>query len=141
MIHFKEEEFKGWLNQYSVELLVKLDFLREILDESITLSNSSFAYGRHGGESYSQHNIDRWEEVRAVDGYIPEGVSYKEFYEAARAAQFRGIGLYKGWPSGRRGFHVDVRQDRTPEVPALWAARWSNGKNIYDLNFHELINN
>lgn len=140
MIHFKEEEFRGWYDKYSTELLVKLDFLREILDEAIILSDDPGAYGRHGQDSYSQHNIDRWGEVRAVDGYIPEGVTYKEFYDACRLARFRGVGFYKGWPSGRAGFHVDTRQDRTPDHPAFWAARWSNGKNIYDLNVHELIN-
>lgn len=134
MIHFKEHEFKGSFDLLSDELKIKLDFLRELCECEIKLSNSSGGFARRMGESWSQHNVTRWGELRAVDGYIPDDMTYAEFYDQCRAAQFTGIGLYHGWPSGERGFHVDVRDGREPVAPARWGAEWideGEGKNRY----------
>jgi len=136
--HFVESEFHGWFDSLSKELKVKLDFLREIIDCPLELSNIPGGIGRIDS-SNSQHNSSKWGEVRAVDGYIPEEMLFVDFYDACIAAQFTGIGFYTNWPSGRRGFHVDVRQDRTPEDPATWAARWVNDKNVYDVSIRELM--
>jgi len=121
MFYFDADEFHGWYPKMSKKLLIKLDFLRDFLGAAVALSNIPGGIGRNAKGSYSQHNVDRWGEVRAVDGYIPEHISYAQFYEVAKRAGFTGIGLYTGWPSGRRGFHVDVRDDRNTDYPATWA--------------------
>lgn len=142
MEYFGKEEFHGFYDKLSTSLKIRLDFLRLIIDECVYLSNIPGGIGRTTGNS--QHNYEWLGEIRAVDGYIPDDVSFKEFYDAAIKAGFSGIGFYTGWASGRRGFHLDVREDRSSDDPALWASRWvtdsnGNGKNVYDVNFFELI--
>jgi len=138
MEHFNKKEFHGWYDKLYPELRIKLDFLREILGCEVHLSNSPKGIGREDTTN-SQHNISKWGHVMAVDGYIPDEVTYLEFYEACRDSRFTGIGFYSGWPSGRRGFHVDVRQDRTPDTPATWAKRERKDGTQVNVNFSELV--
>jgi hypothetical protein len=127
MKHFTPTEFQGWFYKLSPVLKAKLDALREELGAPVHLSKAEGSIGRRLGlDSLTQHNFDRWGEVRAVDGYLPEGVTYLEFYNVAKEVGFTGIGLYDGW-SGGRGFHVDVREDRDEGSPAIWG-----GTYIYD---------
>lgn len=142
MEHFTEEEFLGCYADLHSALKVRLDFLRLTLGVPITLSNDPAGFSRHlGFTALSHHNVDKYIYLQAVDGYIPDTVSFREFYEAAQTAGFTGIGFYTGWPSGRRGFHVDIREDATPANPATWGARWDdvNEKNVYDVNIFDLI--
>jgi len=130
MIHFKPEEFQGFYNKMDPELLIKLDFLREIIGQPIQLSTAKGAIWRISDTDKSQHNLKAWGNVRAVDGYIPEGISYLEFFNYCKQAQFTGIGLYKGWAGGP-GFHVDVRKDRDHNNPATWSSSYINVKSWY----------
>lgn len=137
MEYFTTDEFQGWYHDLDKDLRVRLDFLRLYLDEPIRLSKHRDAIGRKAGDAKTWHNIERHGKVYAVDGFIPDGVSYLEFYEAAKYCGFTGIGLYNGW-SGGRGFHVDTRTDRTPDNPAIWGGIYRNNKTDY-LNIWEVI--
>jgi len=69
LYYFKEDEFiRGdinWYSRISPSLLVKLDVLRHIWGSPIIISPSPQAIGRYEGTS--QHNINKWGEVRAVE--------------------------------------------------------------------------
>jgi hypothetical protein len=121
VLYFTEKEFQGWFSQMNGNLLVRLDILRHTAGLPIYLSKANGAIGRAAGPlDLSQHNVDVWKEVRAVDGYIPHDISYLEFFDLAKSAGFTGIGLYSGW-SGGRGFHVDVRESEDGRI-ATWSA-------------------
>lgn len=140
MRRLNKEDFHGFYCDMSPKLLYFLILLSDELGVDLKFSNIPAGVGRRlGGGNTSQHNLDKWGEVRAIDGYIPEGVSYQEFYETAKKVGFTGIGLYTGW-SGGRGFHVDVRGDRTEGRPATWGAIYNRktGKTEYT-NIWELI--
>ena len=122
------------------ELLTMLDLLRSELDTPVNLLESTEGFARKlGSGNKSQHNVDLWLYCNAVDGYIPDSITYREFYEAAREVGFTGIGLYKGW--SHRGFHVDVRPDRDRHAPATWAGFYNarSRKTTYK-SIRELIN-
>lgn len=119
MKYFKENEFHGWLPHLDEQLKFRLDVLRELLGCPLNLSSSPKGIGRRDGDSQSWHNIDFHGKVYAVDGYIPDKVSYSTFYRKAVQAGFTGIGLYSGW--SKRGFHVDTRTDRNGKPAATWS--------------------
>lgn len=107
--YFNKAEFHGFYEKMSPKILPKLDQFRAALGCPVRLSNIPAGIGRYlGKNNNSQHNFDKWGEIRAVDGYIPPGISYLKVYKAAEKAGFMGIGLYSGW-SGGPGFHLDVR--------------------------------
>lgn len=140
MKHFTPKEFNGWFDKLSPELKIRLDVLRGVLGVPIILSKSDAAMGRHlGKDNLSQHNVDKWGEVRAVDGYVPDDVNIKDFYDTCVSVGFTGIGLYKGW-SHKYGFHVDVREDRKPKMPATWGGIYSaeTGKTTY-VGIHQIL--
>jgi hypothetical protein len=85
------------------------------------ISPAPGAIGRQAGAATTQHNSDRWGEVRAVDLMV-EGVKLADAVAMARGlGLFSGIGAYPDWrPSP--GLHVDVRADRVATDPALWGA-------------------
>lgn len=121
---FHPSEFQGWFDRMSPRLLVLLDSLRFQWDRPIRISGAEGAVGRRlGDSSLSQHNAERWGEVRAVD-VLPQGVedvfSLQDLYQFAISVGFTGIGLYK-WASGY-GLHLDVRIDAEPGEPAVWGA-------------------
>ena len=119
MKHFKPEEFQGFYHDLSVVLCEKIDLTRERWGKPIHVSKAPGAVGRHLGiYDTSQHNIDRWHEVRALD-VMPEGLesAYEvgQFFELAKEIGFTGIGFYPNWKP-LPGFHLDVR----PGKLATW---------------------
>lgn len=119
--YFEDDEFQGWAPQMAAELKVKTDLFRHLWGAPVRVSPAAGAVGRHGGGA-SQHNIDRWGEVLAVD-LLPSGIRTREdahrAIETARQCGFRGIGFYPHWnPSP--GLHVDTRRGRKMADPALW---------------------
>ena len=129
MRHFAKKEFQGFYDRMDWSLLVKLDALRELLGVPIHISKNPKAIGRDDDVD-SWHNFKLKGKVFAVDGYIPESITYTEFYSACREVGFTGIGLYTGW-SGGRGFHLDTRTDRTASNPAKWSGTYKDGVNSY----------
>lgn len=120
--YFHPDEFGEWLPFMSVRLLVMLDVLRHMWGQPIRVSPAKGALGRRLGERASQHNVDRWKEVRAID-VMPQGIDSEDqahvFYMLALDIGFTGVGFYPDWrPSP--GFHLDVREDRKPGDAATW---------------------
>ncbi len=123
LAHFKPAEFREWWPHMSPDLLKKLDRFRELWGAPITVSPVNGALGRHlGPHDDSQHNIDKWGEVRAIDVF-PYGLNAENAEYAKKLAQqagFSGIGIYSDTrPSWM--MHLDVRPDRTASRPATWA--------------------
>lgn len=115
-----------WLPLMSPRLLVLIDTFRLCYGAPCAISPHPRALGRRDGsgpdDSFSQHNIDRWSEVRAVD-LIPRGMSTRtkaeEAHRLAAYLGFTGIGIYPDWQPAP-GIHLDVRVDEAPRSPALW---------------------
>lgn len=115
--YFKSDEFGGWYEKMSPDLLLKLDEFRHQWGFPVEVSKHPDAVGREDSESASQHNILRWGEVRAVDvfpknsvgGYINSAVERKRAYNIAKRVGFTGIGLYTDTIQGDM-VHLDVRQ-------------------------------
>lgn len=131
--YFSPGEFGGWFEQMAPELLRKLDRFREQWGGRVVVSPVAGGVGRHLGEGdQSQHNVDQWGEVRAVDffpqvrdlagrwRYINSAAEIRRAYEVARAVGFTGIGVYTDTAPGYM-VHGDVRPDREPGDPATWA--------------------
>ena len=69
--HFSQEEFREWSDDMSARLVTMLDVLRFKLGSPIEISASEYALGRNLGRGkMSEHNIDEWGEVLAVDCFI-----------------------------------------------------------------------
>lgn len=146
--YFSATEFGPYWPLMSRELLEKLDEFRARLGYPVAISPAAGAIGRpilkadgSQGESESsaeksQHNYLLHGEIRAVDVMPspPGGANAAErqhWLTVARAVGFTGIGLYPDWRP-RAGLHLDVRKDRTPSNPALWAGvRNDAGKQVY----------
>lgn len=123
--YFRPEEFRTWLDHMSPRLLVLLDLFRYKWGHAVQISPHHLALGRRMGESNtSQHNVDRWGEVRAAD-VMPYGINTaKDMGDAvitARDCGFTGIGIYPHWKP-RSGLHLDVRESSEMGYPATWAA-------------------
>ena len=118
--NFQPSEFREWAGLMSRDLLVRLDRFRDYLGVAVIVSPDPGAIGRRlGPDDTSQHNVDRYGEVRAVDVVFGADVTGQQIYDAARRAGFTGIGIYPdAW---RIRAHLDVRQDRTAANPATWA--------------------
>jgi hypothetical protein len=139
--HFARSEFTrrswpdtgaavDWWPRMQTALLLKLDEYREQLDAPVIISPAAGALGRNlGASADSQHNIDRWGEVRAVDVF-PQVSDMRAAYDLAFKLGFTGIGVYPDWQP-RWGLHLDMRTDRQPSSPALWSARTIDGKQVY----------
>ena len=96
--HFSAEEFREWSDDMSARLVTMLDVLRFRLGSAIEISASEYALGRNlGVGKMSEHNIDEWGEVLAVDCFIG-GVYNRAQVEAvvyeATGIGFTGIGVY-----------------------------------------------
>lgn len=130
MRYFKPAEFGRWWPDMSPELLEKLDEFRHQWGGPVVISPAEGGIGRNlGHNSRSQHNIDLWGEVRAVDVFpqVPDGAGGYRYmdsradreraYRVARAAGFTGIGLYTDTRPGNM-VHLDVR-------PKTSVATWS----------------
>lgn len=123
MKYFKPREFGIWWPFMNKDLLTKLDLFREKWGKPVRISTHPDAIGRHGGsDSQSQHNVDLWGTVNAVDVF-PEGMNTESArhraYLIARSVGFTGIGIYTDTvPSNM--MHLDVRS-RVEAEPATWA--------------------
>lgn len=116
-----------WLPLMSQEVLTRLDSLRSLLNAPIMISPVRGALGRYLGASFSDHNVEKWGEVRAADIFPTidqTSDSAKQFLELCKEAGFSAIGCYPHWRNGHGnqqvGFHVGWRPERTPQDPALW---------------------
>lgn len=123
--YFTPSEFGAWYPLMNNELLRRLDLFRKILGSAVYISPVNGALGRHGGnDDHSQHNVDLWGTVNAIDvfptidgEYITTQEQRNIVYLAALEAGFTGIGLYTDTAPANM-LHVDVRN--TSEV-ALWS--------------------
>lgn len=132
--YFEDDEFRGQKGKLSPELLAKLDEFRARLGYPVRISPADGAMARRQGEdSTSQHNLDRWGEVRAIDvmptpldgAGNPRAMTKAEAEEAKRVAEavgFTGIGVYPGW-APFPGLHLDVRPYSMTgaTLPDTWA--------------------
>jgi hypothetical protein len=135
--YFHPDEFvshgRDWLPDISPSLLVRLDILRHQWGRRITVSPAFGAIGRVAAGSNSQHNIEKWGEVRAID-IMPAGIATMgnahDFYLLCLDLGFTGIGFYPHWKPNP-GFHLDVRQDRKPGDPATWGGVAGESGQVY----------
>lgn len=126
--YFEPSEFNGWLDKICPTLLVRLDILRFQLDRPVIISPNPQAVGRHSGAlSKSEHNIDYWGKVLAVDCFVAGVYSrdqVEHVVEVATRLGFTGIGVYPKWinPAGiyQPGFHFGTRPTRKMGDPATW---------------------
>ncbi len=133
MKYFKPAEFQGWYEQCNLKLLDTLDKFRELWGAPVMISPASGAVGRRLGDAAtSQHNIDHWGCVNAVD-VMPKGMMTRADMERAiklaQEAGFTGIGVYPFWHPFP-GLHLDVREG-APGVVAHWAGVPKGGKQVY----------
>jgi len=130
--HFRPHEFRGWFHAMSPTLLERLDHWRHMLDAPVLVSPAAGALGRHlGKDNSSQHNVDVWGEVRAIDLMPQLPVEEMErAFDLAIDAGFTGVGLYPDW-CPQWGMHLDVRKDRRIDDPALWSGLRINGRQVY----------
>ena len=126
--HFSAEEFRAWADDMSPRLVTMLDILRFRLGSPIAVSGSEYALGRNLGRGkMSEHNIDEWGEVLAVDCFIG-GVYNRIQAEAvaheAEAIGFTGIGVYSDTRNNQGQeqvmFHLGVRPNEDMGNPATW---------------------
>ena len=126
---FSESEFRGWFGDMSPVLLSKLDDFAQYWGGPVIISPHPDALGRHDGpEGLSQHNVDKWGEVRAVDvfpkhpngNYVDDLAGRQKMLAVAKRAGFTGIGIYTDTQPGNM-IHLDVRDDRTVLNRAMWS--------------------
>lgn len=129
---FEPSEFQGWWDQLNPELLDKLNRFRELWGMPVVVSSDPHAVGRHNGRGdVSQHNVDQWGEVRAVDvfptvetrngrAWVKTIAQRERAFRLATEAGFTGIGIYTDTAPGNM-LHLDVRQDRAEGDPATWS--------------------
>jgi len=129
--HFDPNEFGKWGPWMSERLLEALDEFRHALMAPVMISPADGSLGRFAGDSGSQHNIDKWDEVRAADVMAPRTDVLRAYEVARELGMFSGIGLYPHWRP-YPGLHLDVRESATPEGPALWGAIKNEcGRQVY----------
>ena len=126
--HFSAEEFRDWADDMSPRLVTMLDILRFRLGSPIAVSGSEYALGRNLGRGkMSEHNIDEWGEVLAVDCFI--GGVYNRIQAEAVAHEaeqigFTGIGVYSDTRNNQGQeqvmFHLGVRPNEDMGSPATW---------------------
>ena len=126
--YFTQEEFREWSDDMSARLVTMLDVLRFKLGSPIEISLSEYALGRELGRGkMSEHNVDEWGEVLAVDCFI-SGIYNRAQAEAvvyeATSIGFTGIGVYSDTHnnSGEEQvmFHLGVRPNELMGSPATW---------------------
>lgn len=134
--NFTPQEFREWWPMMSPRLLTMLDVLRFRLSRGITISPHPRSLGRRlGPDSHSEHNVDHWGEVLAVDCFIDNVTTEaqaRQIVERATKLGFTGIGVYPEWTNSRGeqqvGFHLGVRPNRDMGNPASWG--WLGGKMV-----------
>ena len=126
--HFTQEEFREWSEDMSPRLVTMLDVLRFRLGSAIAVSASDYALGRElGVGKMSEHNVDEWDEVLAVDCFISGIYNRAQAEEVAREAKaigFTGIGVYSdthnNYGEEQVMFHFGVRPNELMGAPATW---------------------
>jgi hypothetical protein len=130
--HFRASEFGIWWPLMDDDLLKKLDAFRERWGYPVEVSKADGSLGRHGGESHSQHNVDRFGKVKAVDFFpkVPDGRGGYRYmqtvaerdraYRIARQVGFTGIGVYTDTQPGDM-MHGDVREPKASGYVATWS--------------------
>ena len=126
--HFSQEEFREWSDDMSPRLVTMLDVLRFKLGSPIEISESEYALGRNLGRGkMSEHNVDEWGEVLAVDCFISGVYSRQQAEAVAHEAEqigFTGIGVYSDTHNNRGEeqvmFHLGVRPNEDMGSPATW---------------------
>lgn len=126
--YFRQEEFREWADAMSPRLITMLDILRFRLGSAIEISASKQALGRELGVSeLSEHNVDHWGEVLAVDCFISGVYSRAQAEAVAHEAEgigFTGIGAYSDTHNNRGEgqvmFHLGVRPNELMGSPATW---------------------
>ena len=126
--HFEAEEFREWSDDMSARLVTMLDVLRFKLGSPIEISASEYALGRElGVGKMSEHNVDEWGEVLAVDCFISGIYNRAQAEEVAREAKaigFTGIGVYSDTHNNEGKeqvmFHLGVRPTELMGSPANW---------------------
>jgi len=126
--HFSQEEFREWSDDMSARLITMLDVLRFKLGSPIEISESEYALGRNlGVGKMSEHNIDEWGEVLAVDCFISGIYNWAQaeaVVHEATSIGFTGIGVYSDTHnnSGEEQvmFHLGVRPNEMMGSPATW---------------------
>lgn len=140
--YFDRSEFireEDWFTKMSPRLLVLLDTFRHLTGMCI-ISPHKDAIGRRD-DTDSQHNIEKWGEVRAVDVFpafkseLYIKITYQlhesdtsrltanDWVETAKYIGFTGIGYYPNWTYNseqRPGLHLDVRESAKPGEPVTW---------------------
>ena len=116
-----------WFFKMSPEVLNFLDELRGRLGAPIHLSPVRGSLGRYMGASFSDHNFEKWGEVRAADIFptIDQTPAAAErFLELCKSVGVTAIGCYPHWRNRNGvqqvGFHIGWRPDRVGGPPALW---------------------
>lgn len=125
--YFSPHEFerggRNWWPAMSIRWLMLMDSIRATTGAPHFITNSAGALGREQGDRLSQHNAQKWGEVRAGDFTVQgvrDGKDAAEYVSIARLAGITGIGVYAGVWNVPVGFHCDVRMDRNPGDPATW---------------------
>lgn len=134
LYYFSHDEFRSWASDMSPRLLVLLDLFRHRWGQPVMVSPHQDALGRRGmGDSLSDHNYDRWGEVRGID-VMPLRMSTPEAMQRAvklaTGLGFTSIGLYPHWRP-RPGLHLGVRHSNRPGFPATWGAVRKDGRQTY----------
>lgn len=132
MNNFNPADFQGWFDQISPDMLSKLEQFGDLMGVgNVIISPAAGAVGRNLGQvSTSQHNVDFWGEVRAIDVMILSG-TLQDAYLKAIEAGFSGIGVYPDWKP-YPGLHLDVRDNNLAGTPATWAGvRNVAGEQVY----------
>lgn len=142
--HFRQAEFRDWWPYMSLRLLFLLDSLRHQWGSSITISPVTGALGReNGGDDPSQHNYEKWGEVRAADIFL-SGMDCQNSANRAvgltMRTGFTGIGIYPHWDPSP-GMHVDVRLNARPGEPDLWGMLDDGNGGQYQVSFEEAMRN
>ena len=126
--HFSQEEFRDWAEDMSPRLITMLDVLRFRLGSVIEISGSAQALGRNLGRGkMSEHNVDEWGEVLAVDCFVRDVYNRAQADDVAHEAQaigFTGIGVYTDTRNNQGEeqvmFHLGVRPNESMGSPATW---------------------
>ncbi len=139
--YFDPDEFRDWFPSMSPRLLMLQDSLRHQLGRKIKVSPHPLALGRNNGEDDpSQHNIDRWGEVRANDVFVDDVTcrnTVNRVIGVAIRTGFTGIGFYPDWDP-QPGFHFDVRTSARPGEPALWGMV-DDGEGQYQVSLEKAL--
>jgi hypothetical protein len=133
--YFSPGEFNGWWPLIDPRWLVCADILREMSGLIIDVSPVDGAIGRRLGESsLTDHNVDRFGRVHAVDvlprwlvatsNKITISRQAQRFSDIAQDVGFTAIGYYPDWRNAKGkknpGFHLGTRRSRRVGSPATW---------------------